>query len=91
MDKDNHLVNPDDYGDMWIRYMIKQGEIGFFSDEHQRIVNCLRLYYKQNNRLPLIGQFGVITGTNLTKIYELFSNGMFSLCRVAGLPRLPMI
>ncbi len=58
------------------------------SEEHWKLVNCLRDYYLKFGIAPPIRMVIKQTGFNLKKIYQLFPGGPAkSACKVAGLPK----
>ena len=58
------------------------------SEDHWKVVNYLRDYFKQYGIAPMIRKLCKETGFNLKQIYELFPSGPAKgACKVAGLPK----
>ena len=58
------------------------------SDDHWKVINYLRDYFKQYGIAPMIRKLCKETGYNLKQIYELFPSGPAKgACKVAGLSK----
>ena len=61
---------------------------GALTDEHWRVIDYLREYWKEYDTAPMVRRLVKATGIPLQRIYELFPAGPAQgACRIAGLPR----
>ena len=68
---------------------LARGEVsGDLTEEHWKIIDCLRQYYLEFETVPPVRMLVRQTGFSLRRIHELFPNGINKgACRVAGIPR----
>jgi tRNA 2-thiouridine synthesizing protein E len=65
-----------------------EGIEGQLSEEHWKLINYLRDYYKEYGIAPMIRKLCKDTGFNLKKVYELFPTGPAKgACKLAGLAK----
>ncbi|MEJ5376927.1 MAG: TusE/DsrC/DsvC family sulfur relay protein [bacterium] len=65
-----------------------EGIEGSLTEEHWKVINYLRDYYKEYGIAPMIRKLCKDTGFNLKKIYELFPTGPAKgACKLAGLAK----
>jgi len=88
LDEDGFIVNPDDWTDgVAIAFASAEG-INALTDDHWKVINYLRDYYKQFQIAPMIRKLCKETGCSLKYIYELFPTGPAKgACKLAGLPK----
>jgi dissimilatory sulfite reductase related protein len=88
-DEDGFLLNGiDDMDDNWISYVQTVEGISELTDEHTKVIEALREYYKKNGIAPMVRILSKTTGFPLKRIYELFPSGPGKgACKMAGLPK----
>lgn len=88
LDEDGFIVNPDDWTpDVAVAFASAEG-INELTDDHWKVINYLRDYYKQFQIAPMIRKLCKETGCSLKYIYELFPTGPAKgACKLAGLPK----
>jgi TusE/DsrC/DsvC family sulfur relay protein len=52
IDKDGYLLNFDQWCDQWLELMKKDNQIDKVTDDHWKVLNVIREYYKKNNAPP---------------------------------------
>ena len=87
-DEDGFLKNPDDWNAQWVYFIMQQEGIEELTEDHERVIVVLRIYYKRNGIAPMIRVLSKVTGFKLKHIYELFPSGPGKgACKMAGLPK----
>ncbi len=88
-DEDGFLLNGmEDMNDDWIDYVKGVEGIDELTDEHHKVIDALREYYKKNGIAPMVRILSKTTGFPLKRIYELFPSGPGKgACKMAGLPK----
>ena len=87
MDDEGYLLQPETWT-VDIAQSIAQGEVaGDLSDDHWKIIDCLRQYYLEFNTVIPARMLVQRTGISLRRIQELFPSGFArGACKVAGIP-----
>lgn len=88
MDEDGFIQNPDQWDEAVAAELANGEGIETLTEEHWKLVNYIRAYYKEFSVAPMIRKLCKDTGFSLQRIYELFPSGPAKgLCKVAGLPK----
>ncbi len=89
VDEDGFLTgNMDAWDQNWVDYVKGVEGIGDMTDEHHKVIDTLRDYYKKNGIAPMVRILSKTTGFPLKRIYELFPSGPGKgACKMAGLPK----
>ncbi|MFH1019798.1 MAG: TusE/DsrC/DsvC family sulfur relay protein [Pseudomonadota bacterium] len=89
VDEDGFLTgNMDAWDQNWVDYVKGVEGIGEMTDEHNKVIETLREYYKKNGIAPMVRILSKTTGFPLKRIYELFPSGPGKgACKMAGLPK----
>jgi len=89
VDEDGFLTgNMDAWDQNWVDYVKGVEGIGEMTDEHHKVIDTLRDYYKKNGIAPMVRILSKTTGFPLKRIYELFPSGPGKgACKMAGLPK----
>lgn len=88
VDEDGFIQDPEIWNEE-LAYAIAQiEEVEELTEDHWKVVNYLRNYYKQFGIAPMIRKLCKETGFDLKYIYELFPSGPAKgACKIAGLPK----
>lgn len=88
IDEDGFLVDPDVWNNDIVQAFAKVEEIDALTEDHWKVINYLRDYYKQFGIAPMIRKLCKDTGFTLKQIYDLFPSGPAKgACKLAGLPK----
>lgn len=88
IDEDGFLVDPEDWNDEVVAIFAKVEEVAELTEDHWKVINYLRDYYKQFGIAPMIRKLCKDTGFSLKQIYDLFPSGPAKgACKLAGLPK----
>ncbi len=88
LDEDGFLVNPDDWSDDMVAYFASQEDVSQLTENHWKVINYLRDYFKKFGVAPMIRKLCKDTGFSLKEIYEMFPSGPAKgACKLAGLPK----
>ena len=88
VDEDGFIQEPDLWNEEVAAALATTEGVDDLTEEHWKLVNYLRDYYKQLGIAPMIRKLCKETGFPLKKIYELFPSGPAKgACKVAGLPK----
>ncbi len=89
VDEDGFLLNgAEEWDEDWVDYVKGVEGISDITDEHQKVIDALREYYKKNGIAPMVRILSKTTGFPLKRIYELFPSGPGKgACKMAGLPK----
>jgi tRNA 2-thiouridine synthesizing protein E len=88
VDEDGFIENPDQWNENVAVALASTEDQLILTDEHWKVINYLRDYFKQYGIAPMIRKLCNETGYDLRKIYELFPSGPAKgACKVAGLPK----
>lgn len=88
VDEDGFMENPEDWNEDVARALATTEDVEELTEDHWKIINYLRDYFKQYGIAPMIRKLCKETGYPLKKIYELFPSGPAKgACKVAGLAK----
>lgn len=88
LDEDGFMVNLDEWSEEVAVALAKTEDVPEMSEDHWKLVNYLKDYYKQYGIAPMVRKMCKDTGFKLKEIYELFPTGPAKgACKVAGLPK----
>jgi TusE/DsrC/DsvC family sulfur relay protein len=88
VDEDGFMQEPDQWSEDVAKALATTEDVAELTEEHWKVVNYLRDYYKQFGIAPMIRKLCKETGFPLKKIYELFPSGPAKgACKVAGLAK----
>jgi len=88
IDEDGFLVNPDDWNEEVVKIFAKVEEVEDLGEDHWKVINYLRDYYKQFGIAPMVRKLCKDTGFSLKQIYDMFPSGPAKgACKLAGLPK----
>ena len=88
VDEDGFLVDPDVWNQDIVEAFAKLEEVNELTEDHWKVINYLRDYYKQFGIAPMIRKLCKDTGFTLKQIYDMFPSGPAKgACKLAGLPK----
>jgi tRNA 2-thiouridine synthesizing protein E len=89
VDEDGFLQELDKWNEEFAAaYAQSEGIDGPLTEEHWKIINYLRSYFKQFGIAPMIRKLCKDNGIDLKKLYELFPTGPAKgACKLAGLSK----
>ena len=88
VDDDGFMENPDQWNEDIAVALASTEDLIILTDEHWKVINYLRDYFKQYGIAPMIRKLCNETGYDLRIIYELFPSGPAKgACKVAGLSK----
>lgn len=88
LDKDGFMVDPQLWNDAVACAIASDEGIEEMTEEHWKVVNYIREYWKQHGLAPAVRLICQEVGVNVRVIYKLFTSGPArGACRVAGLPK----
>jgi len=89
VDEDGFLQQLDKWNEEFAQgYAKEEGIEGTLTEEHWKVINCLRNYFQQFGIAPMIRKLCKETGFDLKKIYQLFPSGPAKgACKLAGLSK----
>lgn len=88
VDEDGFLVDPEMWSADVVAAFAAVEDIAELTEDHWKVINYLRDYYKQFGIAPMIRKLCKETGFSLKQIYELFPSGPAKgACKLAGLPK----
>ena len=88
LDEDGFLQDPTCWNEALAAAISKQEDVEALTEDHWKVINYLRDYYKQFGIAPMIRKLCKDTGFQLKEIYELFPSGPAKgACKIAGLPK----
>ena len=88
VDEDGFMENPEDWNEKVALALASTEEVGDLTEDHWKIINYLRDYFKQYGIAPMIRKLCKETGYSLKQIYDLFPSGPAKgACKVAGLAK----
>ena len=88
IDEDGFIQDPESWNEEVAADLAKTEGVDELTDNHWKVVNYLRDYYKQFNMAPMIRKLCKQSGFKLKQIYEMFPSGPAKgACKVAGLPK----
>jgi len=88
LDKDGFMKDPGLWDDEIARAIADEEGINEMTEDHWKLVNFIREYWKENDIAPAVRLLCKETGLSVRQIFQLFSSGPArGACRVAGLPK----
>lgn len=88
LDEDGFIVEPDQWSEELVKVFAKTEGVENLTEEHWKVINYLRDYFKQFGIAPMIRKLCKDTGFTLKEIYDLFPSGPAKgACKLAGLPK----
>jgi dissimilatory sulfite reductase related protein len=88
VDEDGFIQEPDCWSESLAAAIAKVEDVPELTEDHWKVINYLRGYYKQFGVAPMIRKLCKDTGFQLKEIYELFPSGPAKgACKIAGLPK----
>jgi len=88
VDEDGFLVDPDVWNQDIVEAFAKLEDVPELTEDHWKVINYLRDYYKQFGIAPMIRKLCKDTGFPLKQIYDMFPTGPAKgACKLAGLPK----
>ena len=88
VDDDGFMEQPEKWDNNVCLALASTEGLKELTDDHWKVINYLRDYFKQFGIAPMIRKLCKETGFNLKQIYELFPSGPAKgACKVAGLSK----
>lgn len=88
VDEDGFIEDPETWNESLVVELAKIEDVENLTDDHWKVINYLREYFKQFGIAPMIRKLCKETGYDLKTIYELFPSGPAKgACKIAGLPK----
>ena len=88
VDEDGFIQEPERWTEELALALARTDGVSALTEEHWKLINYIRSYYKEFDIAPMIRKMCKETGFSLTKIYDLFPSGPAKgACKVAGLPK----
>jgi tRNA 2-thiouridine synthesizing protein E len=88
LDEDGFIQEADCWNEALAAAIAKQEDVPELTEDHWKVINYLRDYYKQFGTAPMIRKLCKDTGFPLKEIYVLFPSGPAKgACKIAGLPK----
>ena len=88
VDEDGFIQEPECWTEQLAMAIAATEDVPELTENHWKIVNYLRDYYKQFGIAPMIRKLCKDTGFPLKEIYEMFPSGPAKgACKIAGLPK----
>ena len=88
VDEDGFIQEPSAWDKEVAAALAKLEGVETLTDEHWKVVDYLREYFREYQTAPMIRKLCKETGFRLNKIYELFPSGPAKgACKIAGLPK----
>jgi TusE/DsrC/DsvC family sulfur relay protein len=88
VDEDGFMLNPEEWNEDVAAALASTEGIDALTDDHWKVMNYLRDYYKEFGVAPMIRKLCKETGFPLKQIYELFPSGPAKgACKLAGLAK----
>ncbi len=88
VDEDGFMQEPDKWSEALACAIASTEDVATLTEDHWKVINYLRDYYKQFGIAPMIRKLCKDTGFQLKYIYELFPSGPAKgACKIAGLPK----
>ena len=88
VDEDGFIVDPELWNAEIVETFAKLEGVDKLTENHWKVINYLRNYWKQFGIAPMIRKLCKETGFTLQQIYEMFPSGPAKgACKLAGLPK----
>jgi dissimilatory sulfite reductase related protein len=87
-DPDGFMIDPALWSDEIAKAIAGEEGIEDMTEDHWKIVNFIREFWKANDRAPEVRLICKEIGVGVRQIYKLFTSGPArGACRIAGLPK----
>jgi tRNA 2-thiouridine synthesizing protein E len=88
VDEDGFIVDPEVWNEQIVEAFAKLEGVGELTENHRKVINYLRNYWKQFGTAPMTRKLCKETGFTLQEIYQMFPSGPAKgACKLAGLPK----
>lgn len=88
VDEDGFIQEPEAWNEEVAKALASTEDVEELTEDHWKIINYLREYYKQYGIAPMIRKLCKESGFTLKEIYELYPSGPAKgACKVAGLTK----
>ena len=88
LDKDGFMTEPGLWSETVARAIAGTEGIEEMSEDHWKVVNYIRDYWKEHDLAPAVRLICKDVGLGVRQIYKLYTSGPArGACRVAGLPK----
>jgi dissimilatory sulfite reductase related protein len=88
VDEDGFIVDPERWNEQIVQAFAKLEEVGQLTENHWKVIQYLRDYWKKFGTAPMIRKLCKETGFTLQEIYQMFPSGPAKgACKLAGLPK----
>ena len=88
VDEDGFITDPELWNDDIVRAFAHLEGVDELTENHWKVINYLRDYWKKFGIAPMIRKRCTETGFTLKQIYEMFPSGPAKgACKLAGLPK----
>lgn len=88
VDEDGFIQEPEQWNEEVAVALASTEDVEVLTEDHWKIINYLRDYYKQFGIAPMIRKLCKESGFTLKEIYELYPSGPAKgACKVAGLTK----
>jgi len=88
LDKDGFMIDPGLWNETVARAIAGTEGIGEMTEDHWKVVNYIREYWKEHDLAPAVRLICKDVGLGVRQIYKLYTSGPArGACRVAGLPK----
>lgn len=88
VDEDGFIQDPASWSEDLARAIAQTEDVPELTEEHWKIINYLRDYYKQFGIAPMVRKLCKDTGIPLKDVYAMFPSGPAKgACKIAGLPK----
>jgi dissimilatory sulfite reductase related protein len=88
VDEDGFIVDPELWNEQIVQVFGKLEGVDELTENHWKVINYLRSYWKQFGIAPMIRKLCKETGFSLQQIYQMFPSGPAKgACKLAGLPK----
>jgi len=88
LDKDGFMIEPGLWNEIVAGAIASTEGIEAMSEDHWKVVNFIRNYWKENDLAPAVRLICTELGIGVRQLYKLFTSGPArGACRVAGLPK----
>ena len=88
LDEDGFIVEPDLWSTGIAEYFAKEEEVEELTEQHWKIINYLKDYFKQFGIAPMVRKVCKDNAISMQELYALFPTGPAKgACKIAGLPK----
>jgi tRNA 2-thiouridine synthesizing protein E len=88
LDKEGYLARAETWTEDTANMLAKEEVPEGLTDDHWKIIECMRQYYLEMGTVPPIRMLARRTGFSLRQMQRLFPSGLTKgACKIAGIPR----